>query len=94
LPRHLSKAPALARDGDEMRAAFAAGSFDVVIIDVRLPGSENGMALARQGSRARMWDRYDHWRSQPFGRSGENRPSLSAKAIPRRGNAGSDAGRH
>jgi DNA-binding NtrC family response regulator len=41
---------ALARNGDEMRAAFDTGSFNVVIIDVRLPGSENGMALARQAA--------------------------------------------
>jgi DNA-binding NtrC family response regulator len=41
---------ALARDGQEMRAAFDTRSFDVVIIDVRLPGSENGIALARQAA--------------------------------------------
>jgi two-component system, OmpR family, torCAD operon response regulator TorR len=41
---------ALARDGKDMRAAFDRGNFDVVIIDVRLPGSENGIALARQAS--------------------------------------------
>lgn len=38
----------VARKGDEMRAALAARAFDAVIIDVRLPGAENGIALARQ----------------------------------------------
>jgi two-component system, OmpR family, response regulator len=41
---------ALARDGQEMRAAFDTRNFDVAIIDVRLPGAENGMALARQAA--------------------------------------------
>jgi two-component system torCAD operon response regulator TorR len=41
---------ALARNGEEMRAAFDTGRFDVIIIDVRLPGSENGIALARQAA--------------------------------------------
>jgi DNA-binding NtrC family response regulator len=41
---------ALARNGEEMRAAFDSGRFDVIIIDVRLPGSENGIALARQAA--------------------------------------------
>jgi len=38
----------VARNGDEMRAALAALAFDAVIIDVRLPGAENGIVLARQ----------------------------------------------
>jgi DNA-binding response OmpR family regulator len=41
---------ALARTGDEMRAAFEGATFNVVIIDVRLPGAENGIELARQAS--------------------------------------------
>jgi DNA-binding NtrC family response regulator len=41
---------AVARDGEGMRAAFAADRFDVVIIDVRLPGTENGIALARHAA--------------------------------------------
>jgi DNA-binding NtrC family response regulator len=41
---------AVARGGDEMRAAFDRGRFDVVIIDVGLPGTENGIALARQAA--------------------------------------------
>ena len=40
----------LARNGNEMRAAFDTGRFDVVIIDVGLPGAENGIALARQAA--------------------------------------------
>jgi DNA-binding NtrC family response regulator len=40
----------LARDGDEMRAAFEANEFNVIIIDIRLPGAENGIALARQAA--------------------------------------------
>ena len=38
----------VARNGQEMRAALAARTFNAVIIDVRLPGGENGIALARQ----------------------------------------------
>jgi two-component system phosphate regulon response regulator OmpR len=38
----------LARGGNDMRAAFDKRRFDVVIIDVGLPGAENGIALARQ----------------------------------------------
>jgi two-component system, OmpR family, response regulator len=38
----------LARDGTSMRGALAAGAVDVVIIDVMLPGRENGLALARE----------------------------------------------
>ena len=43
---------AVARDGEGMRAAFAAAAdgFDVVIIDVRLPGAEDGIALARHAA--------------------------------------------
>lgn len=41
---------ALARDGDEMRAALNGVAFNAVIIDVRLPGAENGIALARQAT--------------------------------------------
>lgn len=41
---------ALARDGEEMRAALDSRSFNAVIIDVRLPGAENGIALARQAA--------------------------------------------
>ena len=40
----------LAGDGEEMRAAFEVGSFNAVIIDIRLPGAENGIALARQAA--------------------------------------------
>lgn len=32
--------------GEQMRAALAAGRFDVAVIDVTLPGAENGFALA------------------------------------------------
>ena len=38
----------VARNGQEMRAALDARVFNAVIIDVRLPGAENGIALARQ----------------------------------------------
>ena len=38
----------VARNGPEMRAALGARAFNAVIIDVRLPGAENGIALARQ----------------------------------------------
>jgi two-component system, OmpR family, response regulator len=38
----------LARDGKSMRGALAAGDVDVAIIDVMLPGRENGLALARE----------------------------------------------
>ena len=38
----------VARNGQEMRAALAERAFNAVIIDVRLPGAENGIALARQ----------------------------------------------
>jgi DNA-binding NtrC family response regulator len=41
---------ALACDGQEMRAAFDNGDFDAVIIDVRLPGAEDGIELARQAA--------------------------------------------
>jgi DNA-binding NtrC family response regulator len=40
----------LTGDGEEMRAAFEVGSFNAVIIDIRLPGAENGIALARQAA--------------------------------------------
>ncbi len=40
----------IAGDGPSMRDAFAAESFDVVIIDIGLPGPENGIALARQAA--------------------------------------------
>lgn len=36
-----------AHDGPQMRAALAAGRFDVVVLDVNLPGREDGYALAR-----------------------------------------------
>lgn len=36
-----------ADDGPQMRAALAAGRFDVVVLDVNLPGREDGYALAR-----------------------------------------------
>ncbi len=39
---------AVARDAASMRAAFAAGSFDVAVLDIGLPGRENGLALARE----------------------------------------------
>ena len=38
----------VARNGQEMRAALEARIFNVVIMDVRLPGPENGIALAQQ----------------------------------------------
>lgn len=41
---------AVARNGKEMQAAFDADEFNVVIIDIRLPGPENGIALARQAT--------------------------------------------
>jgi DNA-binding NtrC family response regulator len=37
----------VARNGQEMRAALDERVFNAVIIDVRLPGAENGIALAR-----------------------------------------------
>jgi DNA-binding response OmpR family regulator len=40
----------VARNGEEMRAAFDTRAFNVVIIDARLPGAENGIALARQAA--------------------------------------------
>lgn len=38
----------VAQDGQEMRAALDGRAFNAVIVDVRLPGAENGIALARQ----------------------------------------------
>ena len=38
----------VAQNGEEVRAALEARAFNAVIIDVRLPGAENGIALARQ----------------------------------------------
>lgn len=38
----------LTRGGSEMREAFAAGEFDVAIIDVSLRGDEDGFALAKE----------------------------------------------
>jgi DNA-binding NtrC family response regulator len=39
-------AVAAAMDGRSAREALAAGEFDVLVIDVGLPGSESGLALA------------------------------------------------
>jgi DNA-binding response OmpR family regulator len=40
----------LARDGASMRSAFAADRVDVVVLDVGLPGGEDGIALAREAA--------------------------------------------
>lgn len=40
----------LARDGASMRSALGTGDVDVVIIDVMLPGGENGLGLAREAA--------------------------------------------
>ena len=43
---------ALARDGASMRQVCAASAFDVVILDVALPGGESGLQLAREAALA------------------------------------------
>lgn len=42
----------LARDGASMRKACDAEKFDVVVLDIALPGGENGIQLARDASAA------------------------------------------
>jgi DNA-binding NtrC family response regulator len=38
----------LANDGASMREAIATGDFDVVVLDIALPGGENGIDLAAE----------------------------------------------
>ena len=40
----------LARDGASMRSACASRRFDVVILDIALPGGVNGLELAREAA--------------------------------------------
>lgn len=40
----------LAQDGVSMREACAAGGVDVVVLDIALPGRENGIDLAREAA--------------------------------------------
>lgn len=40
----------LASDATSMREACAAGGFDVIVLDIGLPGGENGIALAQEAA--------------------------------------------
>ena len=43
---------AAVRTGGEMRAALAAGGYDIAVIDLLLPGGEDGYSLAASARRA------------------------------------------